>query len=256
MVTVPAPARARMMPEDLPIEVLFEDEHLLVIDKPPGIVVHPTYRHMHGTVMNALLWRARMWPPGTRPSIVGRLDKLTSGIVIAAKRPDAHAALQRAMASLRAEKDYLAIVYGRVSPARGTIDLPLSRAPGDRRRVVASAAGLTSVTQYETIASSPAPPVELALLRCRLVTGRMHQIRVHLASRGWPIVGDPKYGEPRWADVAQPDLAGALRAFPRQALHAWRLRIVHPMTREELRIEAPAPADLTSLASVAGLCGA
>src|SRR5262249_4521465 len=156
--------------------------------------------------------------------------KLTSGLVVAAKNAGAHAVLQRAMASAQAEKDYLAIVYGVVSPPRGTIDLRLSRAAGDRRRVVAAAGGGPRTTRYERIARSSGRRVGLSLLRCRLATGRMHQIRVHLSSRGWPIVGDPKYGEPRWREVEDAALANRLQAFPRQALHAWRLRIVHPLT--------------------------
>jgi len=252
-VTLPASKSAPMSAEELPLDLLFEDDHLLIVDKPAGIVVHPTYRHMSGTVMNALLWRARGWPAGTRPSIVGRLDKLTSGIVVAAKNAGSHAALQRAMASPRAEKDYLAIVYGVVSPSRGTINVPLSRAPGDRRRVVATADGLPSTTRYERIARSRAPRAGLSLLRCRIATGRMHQIRVHLAARQWPIVGDPKYGEPRWRDVEDRALAEQLRAFPRQALHAWRLRLVHPISGVVLQVEAPVPDDFASLADACGL---
>lgn len=252
-VILPPPERRPMAAEELTLDVLFEDDDLLVLNKPAGLVVHPTYGHMTGTVMNGLLWRARGWPPGARPSIVGRLDKLTSGIVVAAKTAGSHAALQRTMASARTEKDYLAIVYGIVSPPRGTIDLRLARAAGDRRRVVATADGLPSSTRYERAARSRAPRAGLSLLRCRIATGRMHQIRVHLASRGWPVVGDPKYGEPRWRDVEDAVLAERLRAFPRQALHAWRLRLMHPMSGLELRIEAPVPADFASLAEVCGL---
>jgi 23S rRNA pseudouridine1911/1915/1917 synthase len=251
-VTVPARKSAPMAAEELALDVLFEDDHLLILNKPAGIVVHPTYRHMTGTVMNGLLWRARGWPAGARPSIVGRLDKLTSGIVVAAKGAGPHAALQRAMASPRTEKDYLAIVYGLVSPPRGTIDLGLSRAAGDRRRVVAAADGLPSTTRYERIAQVRAPRAGLSLLRCRIATGRMHQIRVHLAARQWPIVGDPKYGEPRWRDVEDAALAERLRTFPRQALHAWRLRLVHPMTGQELQVEAAVPDDFAALTEACG----
>jgi 23S rRNA pseudouridine1911/1915/1917 synthase len=252
-VTLPAPKNLPMSAEAIALDVLFEDDHLLILNKPAGIVVHPTYRHMTGTLMNGLLWRARGWPASARPSIVGRLDKLTSGIVVAAKGAGPHAALQRAMASPRAEKDYLAIVYGRVSPPRGTIDLGLSRAPGDRRRVVAAADGLPSTTRYERIAASRAPHGGLSLVRCRLATGRMHQIRVHLAARQWPIVGDPKYGEPRWRDVEDAALAERLRAFSRQALHAWRLRLIHPINGTTLEVKAPPPDDFASLADACGL---
>jgi 23S rRNA pseudouridine1911/1915/1917 synthase len=229
----PAAGRREMAAENVALRILFEDEHLLAVDKPAGIVVHPTYRHTGGTLMNALLWRARAWPASQRPSIVGRLDKLTSGIVLAAKSAASHAALQRAMTSSDCEKDYLAVVHGRVNVARGAIDLRLGRDRGDRRRMVASRTiGAASVTRFERLARGPAT----SLLRCRLETGRTHQIRVHLAARGWPIVGDRVYGTPAAAD-----------AFPRQALHAWRLVFTHPITGERIRIEAPVPADLEEL---------
>jgi 23S rRNA pseudouridine1911/1915/1917 synthase len=240
--------------EDTALDVLFEDEHLLVLNKPAGVVVHPTYKHLQGTVLNALLWRARSWPPTHRPSIVGRLDKLTSGIVVVAKTAAVHASLQRAMAANDCEKDYLAVVYGRVNVARGQIDLRLERDRGDRRKVVASStAGAPSLTRFERLARVAAPRVGLSVLRCRLVTGRTHQIRVHLAARGWPIVGDPTYGEPLWSKVVEPSLAALLRAFPRQALHAWRLGVTHPFTRERLNIEAPVPPDIDSLLKAAEL---
>ncbi len=197
----PMPCRAAVMAaEDVRLDLLYEDEHFLALDKPAGIVVHPSYRNTEGTVMNALLWHARGWPDSQRPSLVGRLDKLTSGVVIVAKTAAIHAALQRAMASSRSEKDYLAVVYGRVNVARGEIDLRLGRDRGDRRRVVGSATvGAPSLTRFERLARVAAPRAGLSLLRCRLETGRTHQIRVHLAARGWPLVGDPTYGEPRWS---------------------------------------------------------
>lgn len=246
--------RALMAAEELPLTVLYEDDHLLAIDKPPGVVVHPTHRHASGTLMNALLWHARGWRADERPSLVGRLDKLTSGIVVVARTAAVHAALQRGMAPSQSEKDYLAVVYGRVNVARGEIDLRLGRDRGDRRRVVASTAvGAPSLTRFERLARAAAPRAGLALLRCRLVTGRTHQIRVHLAARGWPIVGDPVYGEPLWARVADRPLATALQAFPRQALHAWRIAFTHPITREPVRIEAPLPADFDGLLTASGL---
>jgi 23S rRNA pseudouridine1911/1915/1917 synthase len=204
--------------------------------------------------MNALLWHARAWPAPQRPSLVSRLDKLTSGIIVVAKTAPAHAALQRAMARADAEKDYLAIVYGRVNVARGEIDLRLATDRTDRRKVVASATlGAESLTRFERLARVAAPRAGLSLLRCRLVTGRTHQIRVHLAARGWPLAGDATYGEPRWSQIDDPLLAATLRAFPRQALHAWRVALTHPITRQRLTIEAPVPADLTALMQASGL---
>jgi 23S rRNA pseudouridine1911/1915/1917 synthase len=202
--------------------------------------------------MNALLWHARAWPAAQRPSLVGRLDKLTSGILVVAKTAAVHAALQRT--SISSKKDYLAVVYGRVNVAGGQIDLRLGRDRGDRRRVVASATvGAPSLTRFERLARVAAPRAGLSLLRCRLATGRTHQIRVHLAARGWPLVGDPAYGEPRWSQVIDPTFAAMLQAFPRQALHAWRFAVTHPVTRDRLLLEAPVPHDLEGLLTASGL---
>jgi 23S rRNA pseudouridine1911/1915/1917 synthase len=250
-IELPEPkARRVMTPEDAALDVLFEDDQVLALNKPAGVVVHPAYKHATGTIMNALLGRGRAWPAGSRPSIVGRLDKGTSGIVLVAKTAAVHAALQRAMT--RAEKLYLAVAYGK-PPLRGEIDLRVQLDPRDRRRVVASpGTGASSLTGFERVARAAAPPVGLALLRCRLVTGRRHQIRVHLAARGWPIVGDPKYGEPRWTRIGDASLAAALQAFGRQALHAWRLTVQHP-DGSVLRIEAPLPPDMRGLIARADL---
>jgi 23S rRNA pseudouridine1911/1915/1917 synthase len=246
--------KAVMAAEDAAVAVVFEDEHLLVIDKPAGVVVHPTYKNLSGTLMNALLWRARDWPAPQRPSLVSRLDKLTSGLIVCAKTSAAHAALQRAMACSDAEKDYLAVVYGRVGERRGAIDLRLATDPEDRRRVVASkTVGAESLTRFERLASVAAPKAGLTLLRCRLETGRTHQIRVHLSAHGWPIVGDPVYGEPRFNQIVDPVLAETLRTFPRQALHAWRVGFTHPMTRQRITVEAPVPADLAMVLDACGL---
>jgi 23S rRNA pseudouridine1911/1915/1917 synthase len=240
--------------EDVRLDVLYEDEYLLALDKPAGVVVHPAYKNLTGTLMNALVWRARDWPSPARPSIVGRLDKLTSGIVVVAKTAAAHSALQRALAAPDAEKDYLAVVYGRVNRAAGNITCRLSRDPGDRRRVVASSTvGAESLTRFVRLARVSAARAGLTLLRCRLVTGRTHQIRVHLAARGWPVVGDPIYGEPRWSTVSDTALAATLRTFPRQALHARRLALIHPLTQTRLQIEAPLPPDFATLLTQTGL---
>jgi 23S rRNA pseudouridine1911/1915/1917 synthase len=250
-IALPPSAEAKRRPllaDRIDLDILVEDDHLLIVNKPAGHVVHPTHAHAAGTVMNALLWHARRWPAGQRPSIVGRLDKLTSGLVVVAKTAPMHAALQRAMAAAGCEKDYLGIVYGRVTPASGGISLRLARDAADRRRMTTSEqTGAASLTLYARLARTPVRTGGLALVRCRLVTGRTHQIRAHLAARGWPLVGDPVYGEPRWAAIRDDRLAQALRAFSRQALHAWRLGLVHPVTRARLQVEAPLPADLDAL---------
>lgn len=238
------PARVRPIPETLHLDVLYEDDDLIAINKPAGLVVHPSYRHTSGTLINGLLARAQRWPEGSAPALLGRLDKLTSGIVLATKRPAVHASLQRAMAANRIDKDYLAIVWGKPTPLRGTIDLALDRDPWDRRRVtVTDRGGQPSVTKYERLATSGA----FSTVRCRLITGRTHQLRVHLAAKRWPIVGDATYGSPSHGQRA--DTTG----FPRQALHAWRLTFSHPASGRELRIEAPIPSDMRALAAKLGL---
>jgi 23S rRNA pseudouridine1911/1915/1917 synthase len=250
----PSTVRQPMMQEDVPLSVLHEDESLLIVDKPPGMVVHPTHKHGAGTLMNALLFYARGWPTGSRPSSVGRLDQFTSGLVVVAKTPAIHATVQREWGASRTAKDYLALVYGRVAPARGEIDLRLRRDLSDRRRVVASPTlGAHSVTRFERVATVRAAGVGLSLLRCRLITGRTHQIRVHLAARQWPIVGDPVYGQPLWKEITDDKLGAALQQFPRQALHAWRIELKHPRDGRLVVAEAPVPPDLAAVLEAAGL---
>lgn len=239
-----APRRSRPTAEDIAIDVLYEDDDLIAVNKPAGLVVHPSYKNASGTLINGLLERARSWPAGSGPALVSRLDKQTSGVVIVTKRSEIHGAMQRAMAARRIDKDYLAIVWGKPSPPRGTIDLALDRDPWDRRRItVTDRGGQPSVTRYERLSTTS----EFSLLRCRLITGRTHQIRVHLAAKGWPIVGDAVYGRSGdgGAEVAQ--------KFPRQALHAWRLAFRQPKTGHELTIEAPLPDDMRALAAAIGL---
>jgi len=243
------PTRERPKAEAIELSVLYEDDDLLAVNKPAGLVVHPSYKNTTGTLINGLLARARSWPAGSSPALLSRLDKLTSGIVIVTKRPDIQAALQRAMAANRVDKDYLALVWGKPSPLRGTIDLALDRDPWDRRRVtVTDRGGQPSVTKYERLATTAA----FSKIRCRLITGRTHQIRVHLSAKGWPIVGDPVYGRLK-AGATGGKEADAARAFPRQALHAWRISFRQPRTGRELAIEAPLPDDMRALAEALGL---
>jgi 23S rRNA pseudouridine1911/1915/1917 synthase len=225
-------ARPAVQAEDLPVDVRYEDDDLLVVNKPPGLVSHPAIRHSSGTLLNALLAYARgQWTP----ALVSRLDKGTSGVMLVAKSRNTHAALQRMSSANAIEKDYLAIVRGR-PPRRGTIDLNLDRDPWDARRVtVRDRGGVPSVTCFERLTCVPVPPDGfLSLVRCRLITGRMHQIRVHLAARGWPIVGDVTYGV-------------KFTGIERQALHAWRLAFPHPYTTERVEALAPPPSDMAGL---------
>jgi len=207
-------------------EILFEDEWLLAVDKPAGLVVHPTYKNVSATLLDTLRDR----DANSRFFLLGRLDRLTSGVVIAAKTHNAYVALQRTWPDV--EKEYLAVVHGLVQPSRGEIDLPLGTDPVDRRRRVVRPDGAPSVTRFERLAHSDA--AGLSLLCCRLLTGRRHQIRVHLAARGWPIVGDAVYGR-------------AFPRFARHALHARRIGLVHPMSGAALWLEAPVPEDIVSL---------
>jgi 23S rRNA pseudouridine1911/1915/1917 synthase len=235
VIAVTLPARKPRRPpqaENLPLDICFEDAELLIVNKPPGQVSHPAFRQATGTLLNALLAHAQgHW----MPALVSRLDKGTSGLVLVAKSKAMQAALQRLSAANAIEKDYLAIVKGR-PPARGTIDFALDRDPWDARRVtVRDRGGVPSVTQFVRLRWIVADAgTTLSLLRCRLVTGRMHQIRVHLAARGWPIVGDATYGVP---------FAG----LDRQALHASRLAFVHPSTALGLDVSAPVPPDMASV---------
>jgi 23S rRNA pseudouridine1911/1915/1917 synthase len=222
--------RRRPLPEEGPLTVVFEDEYIIVLDKPPGVVVHPTYKNWSGTLLNSVLWRVRD-RAGAQPGILTRLDKDTSGLVVMALRPEVHAGMQRDQAAGRIRKEYLAVVQGSPHPARGSIALPLARDPADRRRVVVTETGAPSETRYEVIAAAPD---DRSLVRCELVTGRTHQIRVHLASCGWPIIGDALYGVSH-------------ETMTRQGLHAWRVRLPHPITRQPIELEASIPHDIQRL---------
>ncbi|HXE80917.1 MAG TPA: RluA family pseudouridine synthase [Vicinamibacterales bacterium] len=228
---MPGRERARPQPEEGPLTVLYEDDWLIGLDKPAGLVVHPTYRNTSGTLLNALLWRLR-GREGVQPGLLTRLDKDTSGVVVAALTPAAHAAMQRDMAAGHVRKEYLAVVAGVPDPPCGRIVLPLGRHTADRRLVVVREDGQRCETVYEVVRELDAGA--RALVRCELVTGRTHQIRVHLAARGWPVVGDRVYG-----------LADARIA--RQALHAWRATLPHPVTREIVVIESAVPDDIRAV---------
>jgi 23S rRNA pseudouridine1911/1915/1917 synthase len=238
------PARRKPTAEPIELDVLYEDDDLMAVNKPPGLVAHPTYAHASGTLLNALVGRI------PAPSLIQRLDKHTSGVVLVAKNRHVHAAVQQAMAQNEVSKQYLAVVVGDPRPAQGTIDLALDRDPWDRRRVtVRDRGGVPAVTRYQRLGAA----VPLALLLCRLVTGRMHQIRVHLQAKGWPLVGDPKYGPGTYPPFDDAEAERAVRAFRRQALHAWRAVLRHPVTQRELLIEAPIADDLRALMQATGL---
>jgi len=231
-VMLPSTAKLREdpAPERLPLDVVYEDGDLMAINKPAGMVVHPSFRNPTGTMLNGVLWRLRE-RKGVRPGLVSRLDKDTSGLVIVALSPGAHAQIQRDARARLVTKRYLAVVRG-VPPPIGIITLPLRHDPADRRRIEAHPDGLPSETRYRLISSTHM----YSLLECELVTGRTHQIRVHLAARGWPIAGDAVYGSPD-------------PRIPRQALHASMITLLHPATRIALRVDAPIPEDMRRLCS-------
>ena len=254
----PRPPKTAIVPQDIPLSVLFEDSEILVLNKPPGLVVHPAVGHWDGTLVNALLFRSKDWAgPADRPGLVHRLDKDTSGVLVIAKTERAMAVLGRAMKERLLEKEYLAVVYGKAPLRKGRIDFKIHRDPADRKRMaVSKSEGRDSSTFYEILSESSGSSSGLTLLKCTLVTGRTHQIRVHLKAMNLPVVGDPVYGSPRWKGLKDPTLAEACKAFPRQALHAWRLTLKHPVSGETMTFTAPVPGDLAGLLEASGLTGA
>jgi 23S rRNA pseudouridine1911/1915/1917 synthase len=253
----PRPPRPDIVAEDIPLSVIFEDSEILVLNKPSGLVVHPAVGHRQGTLVNALLHRSKDWAgPADRPGLVHRLDKDTSGVLIVAKTERAMAVLGKAMKERCLEKEYLAVVYEKAPLKKGRIDLKIRRDPADRKRMAASKTeGRDSSTFYEILSESPVSfgSPGLSLLKCRLVTGRTHQIRVHLKAINLPIVGDPVYGSPRWKGLKDDALREACKSFPRQALHAWRIGLRHPATGEAMTFTAPVPADMVGLLRASGL---
>jgi 23S rRNA pseudouridine1911/1915/1917 synthase len=230
-------------PEAIGLDIVFEDADLLVIDKPAGLVVHPGAGNRAGTLLNALLHHDPGLARVPRAGIVHRLDKDTSGLLVVARSLPAHTALVRMLAARDVHRRYAAIVNG-VPVAGGAVDAPLDRHPSDRLRRAVREGGRPAVTHYRVREKFRAH----ALLQCELESGRTHQIRVHMAHAGWPLVGDPLYGRglklPRGAT---PRLADALRGFRRQALHAERLGFAHPATGEALAFDAEPPRDFLDL---------
>ena len=257
VVAVPAPVSARPLPEAIPLAVLHEDDDLIVIDKPAGLVVHPAPGNETGTLVNALLAHCGTSLTGIggerRPGIVHRLDRDTSGVMVAAKNEVTLAALSAVFAARNLERSYLALAWGLVEPGRGAWDGPIGRDPRERKRMaVVARGGKEAGTDYLRLA---AHGTALTLLRCRLRTGRTHQIRVHAAEAGHPLVGDPVYlrRTPAAARSLPAALRDALLDFPRQALHARTLGFRHPRTGTPLRFEVAPPADLAALLAEAGL---
>jgi 23S rRNA pseudouridine1911/1915/1917 synthase len=234
-VSLPAVEEARPQPEDIKVPVVFEDDYLLVVSKPAGLVVHPAPGHASGTLVNALLARAGAKPAGGdigRPGIVHRLDAGTSGLMIVAKDEATHAALTEALAARAITRIYLALVEGIPDTDTATIDAPIGRSPRDRKKMAVVAGGRPAVTEIKVLERYP----ETALVEARPITGRTHQIRVHLKAAKHPVVGDGVYGKNR-------RLAASL-GLERPFLHAARLSFEHPSTGARVELEDPLPADL------------
>ncbi len=249
IVDEPEPEALDVVPEAIPLTILFEDNDLLVIDKPAGLVIHPAVGNPTGTLVNALLHHCKdLSGIGgvTRPGIVHRLDKDTTGLMVVAKNDRAHQALSLAFRWRKIDKTYLAVCFGEFADDEGVVDAPIDRHPRQRQEMAVVEGGRPSRTLF-TVAESWKGA---SLVHCRLVTGRTHQIRVHMAHIGHAVVGDPLYAGRQWRNIADPQSAAACRKFPRQALHAMRLGFAHPVTDEAMAFEAEPPADIQGLIDV------
>jgi 23S rRNA pseudouridine1911/1915/1917 synthase len=253
VVMLPEVEVATPVPQPIALDIRYEDAHLIVVDKPAGLVVHPAPGNPDGTLVNALLAHCGAGLRGIggvrRPGIVHRLDKDTSGLIVVAKSEATHQALSRDFASRRIDRAYAALVWGVPQPAAGEIVGNIGRSPTNRQKmaVLAEGRGKPAVTRYRV---ERAFGRLAALVECRLATGRTHQIRVHLAHRGHPLIGDRTYGAraPKKAFEARAGAAaGPIAGFPRQALHARRLAFDHPASAERLEFESPLPPDLHAL---------
>jgi 23S rRNA pseudouridine1911/1915/1917 synthase len=251
LLAVPEPEPAHNVPQDIPLRVIFEDEHLLVVDKPAGLVVHPAAGNSDGTLVNALLHHCRGSLSGiggvARPGIVHRIDKDTSGLLVVAKTDVAHEGLAKQFAAHSIDRRYLAIVSGVPKASEGTIDAPLARSAANRKKIaiVAGGRGKRAVTHWKRLTVLS----DAALAECRLETGRTHQVRVHMASIGHPLLGDSVYGGiPKTHRRLLNDLG-----FHRQALHAAELGFVHPVTKRRLSFASAMPPDMQELFNALGV---
>ena len=242
-ITMPAVVAADNAAQDIPLVIAYEDEHVIVVDKPAGLVVHPAAGNFDGTLVNALLHHCGGSLSGiggvARPGIVHRIDKDTSGLMIAAKTDAAHEGLARQFADHSIDRRYRAITSGIPRPANGTVDAPLARSPQNRKKIAIVQGGKRAVTHYTTLKTLK----DAALIECRLETGRTHQIRVHMASVGHALLGDPVYARAKGAQRVLMETLG----FRRQALHAARLGFIHPINSVALAFESDMPVDMQEL---------
>lgn len=233
------PAETAYAPEAIALDIVHEDDAIIIINKPAGLVVHPGSGNWQGTLLNALLHHSSQLGGIPRSGIVHRLDKETSGLLVVAKILEAQTSLVRQLQNRTVKRDYLALVWGSVS-SHGWVDAPVGRHPIQRTRMAVTASGKEARTRYEVLEQF----ADCTLLRCSLETGRTHQIRVHMQSLGHPLVGDPLYGgKPKKGSGATMQLT----AFPRQALHAHRLELTHPQHGQRMAWEASLPEDMSNL---------
>lgn len=235
-VTLPAPAPLDVQPENIPLDIIYEDEDVVVVNKPRGMVVHPAAGNLEGTLVNALLYHCKNLSGINgviRPGIVHRLDKDTSGIMICAKNDAAHVSLSKQIQEKTAKRTYLCVVRGNVKTDQGRIETLINRDKNDRKKMaVVQEDGRIAITDYEVVERYG----KFTVVRCKLLTGRTHQIRVHMEYLGYPLVGDPKYSPMKTAF----NIKG-------QALHSATLEFVHPRTGELMHFEAPAPEDFQKI---------
>jgi 23S rRNA pseudouridine1911/1915/1917 synthase len=242
---IPKPVAAHNEPQDIALDIVFEDDHLIVVDKPAGMVVHPAAGNLDGTLVNALLHHCAGRLSGiggvARPGIVHRIDKDTSGLLVSAKTDVAHEGLSAQFARHSVTRAYRAIVAGIPNPASGTVDAPLARSSANRQKMAIAdeARGKRAVTHYRLVT----PLQEAALVECRLETGRTHQVRVHMTSIGHPLLGDPAYGRSRPIHREYLKTLG----FQRQALHAAELGFEHPVLKRNLSFKSALPSDMQEL---------
>jgi 23S rRNA pseudouridine1911/1915/1917 synthase len=251
---IPEPESATPEGQEIPLDVVYEDEHLIVINKPAGLVVHPAPGNPDRTLVNALIAHCGESLSGIggvkRPGIVHRLDKDTSGLMVVAKTDEAHAGLAEAFAARRIERAYEAVVWGAPTPPAGRIEGAIGRDARNRKKMaVVTRGGKSAVTNYRTLERFGDIA---ALVECRLETGRTHQIRVHMTQMGHPLVGDPLYGRSRRRRISglPAPVAAALTGFPRQALHARLIGFDHPVTGRHLKFESECPSDIQDLKRV------
>jgi 23S rRNA pseudouridine1911/1915/1917 synthase len=250
-VTFPRPPRMDAEPEDIPLDIVFEDASLLIVNKPAGMVTHPAFNNYSGTLVNALLHYCNHLSTlntEMRPGIVHRLDKDTSGLMVVAKNDAVHALLAKQFAKRTIDREYWAIVWGRFKSPKGTIDANLGRSKRDRKKVAVTGDGKSAVTEYEVLKEFEF----LSLVRLHLKTGRTHQIRVHLAHINHPVFGDPTYGgrNNTWNGLTGKKAqfaANLLKLIPRQALHAKTIGFVHPLSKELIKFDSELPADMQAI---------